>query len=75
MLTRSVGCRRVAASPETGALALPCYPLLASGAHSTKEGGACDKGRSLVAVTHCCWLSAAEPEEAREGSPMGGENS
>lgn len=31
-------------------------------------------GRNLVAVTRCYWLSGAEDEQAREGSPMGGEN-
>lgn len=64
----------VAGIPETRALALPCCLLLASGVHSIKEGGTCDKGRSLVAVTRCYWLSGAEDEQAREGSPMGGEN-
>lgn len=73
-LTRIAGCCRVAGIPETRALALPCCPRLASGVHSIKEGGTCDKGRSLVAVTHCYWLSGAEDEQAREGSPMGGEN-
>lgn len=41
---------------------------------SIKEGGTCDTGRSLVAVTRCYWLSGAEDEQAREGSPTGGEN-
>lgn len=69
MLTSITGCRRVAGIPETQALALPCCLLLASGAHSTKEGGTCDKGRSLVAVSHCCWLSGAEDERSGRAPP------